>query len=299
MGVAELFASVSGLSLPQAASRLAGAGMAVFPCVPGGKRPLAKHGFHDATTDPGKVTAWWRRWPSANIGIPTGQASGVEVVDIDRKTSGSGFPAFARAREAGLIGSGVAVVRTPSGGAHVYFPADPDRPQPSWQAARAHIDFRGDGGYVIAPPSVVTTDDRRAGYVLAGGADRSAAPIEATALRDFLDPRPAHPTASSRGVVRDGDVERLAAWVALRGEGERNRGLFWAACRLAEAGVAPAVTLGALGPAAEHAGLPAREVVVTVRSAYRAALAAPRSGNTPGESEVSLRGRRVESQVLS
>lgn len=191
------------------------------------------------------------------------------------------------------------MVRTPSGGAHFYFPTDPGRPQPSWQAAKAHIDFRGEGGYVIVPPSVVATGDLRASYVLAGGVDRSSSAVDAKALRDFLDPRPEPSMMRARGVTRDSDAERLAAWVALRGEGERNRGLFWAACRLAEAGVDPTVTLDALGPAAEHAGLPPREVVVTIRSAYRAALATPASGGAGGQAEAPRRGPRVGSQVLS
>jgi hypothetical protein len=299
MGAAELFTSVAGLPLPQAAARLAAVGMPVFPCVPGGKRPLVEHGFHEATTDAGQVAAWWRRWPSANIGLPTGRTSGVEVVDVDRKASGSGFSTFARAREAGLVGGWLAAVCTPSGGAHFYFPTAPDRPQPSWQAAKARIDFRGEGGYVIVPPSAVITGELRAGYVLAGGAGSGAGAVDATALRDFLDPRPEPSVTRARGVVREGDADRLAAWVALRGEGERNRGLFWAACRLAEAGIDPAVTLDVLGPAAEQAGLPPREVVVTIRSAYRAALAAPRTGAASGHGETARNGPRVSSRVLS
>ena len=66
------------------------------------------------------------------------------------------------------------------------------------------------------------------------------------------------------------DGRRLAAWVAGRGEGERNRGLFWAACRLAENGVPAADALDALGAAAQSAGLGDREITTTVRSAYRA-----------------------------
>ena len=219
MGAAEVFASVDGPPLPQAAARFAAAGVPVFPCVPGGKRPRVEHGFREATADARQVAAWWRRWPAANIGVPTGQVSGVEVVDVDRKASGAGFGAFARAREAGLVGGWLAVVRTPSGGAHFYFPTDPGRPQPSWQAAKAHIDFRGEGGYVIVPPSVVATGDLRASYVLAGGVDRSSSAVDAKALRDFLDPRPEPSMMRARGVTRDSDAERLAAWVALRGEG--------------------------------------------------------------------------------
>ena len=55
----------------------------MFPCVPGEKRPLVRRGFHDATANAAQVSEWWSRWPQANIGIPTGAASGVEVVDVD------------------------------------------------------------------------------------------------------------------------------------------------------------------------------------------------------------------------
>ncbi|MDN6149581.1 MAG: DNA primase, partial [Yaniella sp.] len=65
------------------------------------------------------------------------------------------------------------------------------------------------------------------------------------------------------------DVQRLGQWVAALGEGERNLGLFWAACRLAENNTAVGDTLAVLGPAAAHAGLGAREITTTIRSAYR------------------------------
>ena len=293
-----VFSTVAGMPLPRAAGVLAASGLPVFPCVPGGKRPLTPHGFHDASTDPRQVASWWRRWPTANIGLPTGSASGVEVVDVDRKGSGTGFPAFERARRAGMADGWVALVRTPSGGAHFYYPADPARPQSSWQAAPARIDFRGEGGYVIVPPSVVVTDDLRAGYALIGEPHHAVAPVDATALRNLIDPHPASSMPRALGVIRDGDAERLAVWVAARGEGERNRGLFWAACRLAEAGVSPVVALDSLGPAAENAGLPPREVAVTIHSAYRAALATPAGGGS-GRDRMPRRGSRVESQVLS
>jgi len=298
MGAAELFASVAGLPLPEAAARFAASGVPVFPCVPGGKRPLVEHGFHDASTDAGQVAAWWRRWPGANIGVPTGQASGVEVVDVDRKAAGSGFAAFDRARRAGLVAGWLALVRTPSGGMHAYFPADPARPQPSWQAARAHVDFRGAGGYVVVPPSIVESENGRGLYELVGRPQPRPAPVDAAALRNFLDPRP-EPTFRHTGATRAEDAERLAGWVAALGEGGRNRGLFWAACRLAEAGVAPSVTLDALGPAAERIGLPPREVVTTIRSAYRATTAVPASAGAAGHGEAPRRMAPVESQVLS
>src|SRR5699024_3406300 len=70
-------------SLPDAAVAFAEAGVPVFPCAPDGKQPITRRGFHDASTDPGRVRAWWGRFPAANIGMPTGAASGVVVVDVD------------------------------------------------------------------------------------------------------------------------------------------------------------------------------------------------------------------------
>ncbi|TQN00845.1 bifunctional DNA primase/polymerase [Microbacterium lacticum] len=256
MSVASVLGSVSALPLSQAAVRLAAAGVPVFPCVPGAKNPLLKPdednpqaqpgGFHAATTDARRVAAWWRRWPAANIGVPTGAASGVEVVDVDRKPGGDGFAAFERARRAGLVPGWLAVVRSASGGAHFYFPADPDRPQRSWQAATAHVDFRGDGGYIIVPPSAV---GGAGSYELVAGADRAPGPVDAARLRDFLDPRPEPTPHRVSGPIRSRDAARLAAWVAMRAEGERNRGLFWASCRLAEAGLSLPEMVDALAPA--------------------------------------------------
>jgi len=279
MDPARLLAAVERMPLPDAAAWLAAAGVPVFPCVPEGKRPLVEHGFREASTDARQVVSWWRRWSGANIGVPTGAASGVDVVDVDRKATGSGFAAFGRAREIGLVTGWAALVRTPSSGMHAYYPADPDRPQPSWQAARAHVDFRGTGGYVVVPPSLVAVaSDLRARYKLIGRAQPKLASVDALALRDFLDPRPV-PSFRQRGASRRLDAERLAGWVAALGEGERNRGLFWAACRMAEAGTSPASALDTLGPAGQHAGLPPREVFITIRSAFRTVGIASMKGN--------------------
>src|SRR5262245_31305484 len=51
----------------------------------GSKTPLTTHGFKDATTDKKKIEEWWTRWPDANIGIPTGLATGWTIVDEDIK----------------------------------------------------------------------------------------------------------------------------------------------------------------------------------------------------------------------
>lgn len=282
--VFDSLARIQQLSLADAARTLAAAGVPVFPCVPGEKRPLTKHGFHDASTNPEQLSAWWHRWPTANLAIPTGPASGIEVVDVDVDSTGSGFPAVQRARCEGLIHGWAALVRTPSGGLHVYFPADESREQGSWQAPTAHIDFRGSGGYILAPPSQVTQPDGQLRpYELRSTGLVEPGPVDAGRLRNFLDPRPPVPRDKGTSQIRSLDVQRLGRWVAALGEGERNRGLFWAACRLAEHHTPVADTLAVLGPAAEHAGLRAREIATTIRSAYRATDPAARepAGSDP------------------
>ena len=269
--------------LAAAARNLAAAGVPVFPCEAGGKRPLTRRGFLDATSDLAQIAAWWSRTPDANIGLPTGALSGVVVVDVDVHGPVDGRVAWRRASEAGLVDGAGLLVRTPTGGAHAYFPATSGTEQRSWQAAGAGVDFRGDGGYIIAPPSRRTIDRTTRRYEITDLAAHSVGPVDAARLRDFLDPRPAAP-ARADGATVVVDAERLASWVASRGEGERNRGLFWAACRLAENGTPPADALGALGPAAVQAGLSEREVATTVRSAYRATQPAPEptaAGRTP------------------
>jgi hypothetical protein len=272
MGMGEVFLLARRMSVREVALALADGGTPVFPCVREGKRPLTSNGFHDATCDSQQVCSWWTRWPDANIGIPTGDVSGIEVVDVDVAGAASGFPMLDRARRAGLVGREIARVRTPSGGLHLYFPSVPSRSQNCWQAATAHIDFRGNGGYVVAPPSVLATPDGITAYSLFSLSTAAATSIDSRALRDFIDPRPPRMRTRSLAHVSP-DAGRLAAWVSNLKEGERNRGLFWAACRLAEAGHIEATIEEALAPAAEAAGLPTREISVTIRSAVRRALA--------------------------
>jgi len=257
------------LATPAAANQLVQHRIPVFPCVPGEKRPLTAHGFQDATSDRATVASWWSRWPNANIGIPTGSASGIDVVDVDVHAAGTGFQGFDRARRAHLVTGWAWMLRTPSGGLHAYFLRSGEGEQRSWQLPGKHVDFRGDGGYVIAPPSrVIGRDGVERGYKLIAVASHQPSPVNGNALRNLLDPprqsRPPKdlPAAGSR-------PEKLAHWVASRPEGARNGGLFWAACRMVEAGHPFDTTAAVLGNAAMRAGLLDHESSATIRSAYR------------------------------
>ena len=140
------------ISLPTAAIALAIGGVPIFPCRPGRKEPLTEHGFGEATCDQHTVAEWWRRWPTANIGMPTG-ATSADVLDVDNHGDlGNGFAALRKVRDAGLASGAHRLVRTPRGGLHLYFRPSGCR---NGSLRRHHLDCRGDGGYVLVPPSVV------------------------------------------------------------------------------------------------------------------------------------------------
>jgi hypothetical protein len=270
-------------TLAGAALRYANLGVPVFPCVPGGKQPLTPKGFHDATSSARIVHSWWQRTPDANIGLPTGASTGILVVDIDVHPGGSGFPAFELARSEGLADDWGWMVRTPSGGIHAYYPNVPGQEQRSWQAPSAHVDFRGDGGYVMAPPSRIVVDGVMKIYDVVAVTTRSAKPVDAIKLRQFLEPPRSKSAPPRPGLPPKGcRPEALARTVALTPEGGRNRALFWASCRMVEDGQSRADALNYLMPAAHHAGLPDREIESTIDSAFRiAARLGPGSGLGP------------------
>jgi hypothetical protein len=285
MDIVEILMLTNRSATSDAALAFARAGVPIFPCVADGKRPLTGTGFHEAARDFDQVRRWWNRWPKANIGVPTGVRSGIDVVDIDVGGTASGFTALERATHAGLIDGELARVRTPSGGLHIYYPADASKDQRCWQAASTHIDFRGNGGYVVVPPSTLIRDQGRVRYQLFSLSTAGGNPIDAVALRQFVDPQ--SPRAGSRPpVVTPLEPTRLARWVGHLQEGERNRGLFWAACRLAEAGFEITAIEDALAPSAASAGLRSTEITATIRSATRRV-----TSQSSGTSEPSWRER--------
>lgn len=267
-------ARAASLTLPQAAALYAQSGMAVLPCSAGTKRPATENGLHDATTDPDQVAGWWGRHPASNIGLRTGE--GIDVLDIDSHPTGDGFTRLRSLLDDGFAGSWAHAVRSPSGGLHLYYPSDPGREQRSWSRPREHIDFRGAGGYIIAPPSRIDTDGRTRGYDPVGPA-YPGRPIDADRIRDLLSPspspRPPLPLAD-RDLSADG--ERIAAWLARQDVGSnRSETVFWAACRLVELGAAEPETHAALAEPAAHLGLDDRETQGIIRRAHQTASPDP------------------------
>lgn len=120
-------------------------GLKVFPIAPMSKIPYKGFRWADeATSDPDKARWWFTQAPDANVAIATGH--GLDVVDIDGAEGNKAIAPYIDALD--IRG----VVSTPRpGGRHLYVPAVPGR------GNRAHmlpaVDYRGLGGYVVAPPS--------------------------------------------------------------------------------------------------------------------------------------------------
>lgn len=142
-------------------------GLKVLALTPGSKVPLGNRegccgGTHargslDATADPAYVAGWWRQHPTANVGIATGHR--VDVIDQDGP---AGAISWARIGEAGAWPAVLGLVCTPrDGGVHRYVNATGDG---NGARIAPGLDYRGAGGYVVAPPSIV--DGRRYGWAI-------------------------------------------------------------------------------------------------------------------------------------
>jgi hypothetical protein len=123
-------------------------------CSSPGKHPLVRRGLYEATTDTHVIKEWWRRWRSANVGIATGAVSGIVVIDVDLPAA---FASLERLIEAKLPTSLTGF--TGGGGIHLVFGANDDDlgnsagRLPGLEGDLAGIDLRGNGGYVVGPPS--------------------------------------------------------------------------------------------------------------------------------------------------
>ena len=135
-------------TLPAAATNYAHQGFAIFPCCPNEKRPLTPHGFKDATADEKQVSRWWKRSPTANIGLTLGNR--LWVLDIDYP---DGERLLARLETQHEPLPLTTAVRTGHGGRHIYFSAPSFRVKTSAGRLGYGIDVRGAGSYVLVPPS--------------------------------------------------------------------------------------------------------------------------------------------------
>jgi hypothetical protein len=249
-------------------------------CSSPGKHPRTASGLREATASPAQVRQWWRRWTGANVGIRTGEQSGLVVLDVDPDHGGVDSLRSLIAQH-GRLPPGLRV-RTGSGGWHLYFAHPGDSIPNSAGRLGPGLDVRGDGGYVITPPS-----NHRSGgtYVF----NDEAAPLPD--MPDWLLRSVRQQPAPRRDAEPIRIGEAIDAWVqaAIAGEaarvraapeGARNATLNRAAFSLgqiAAAGLVDGDTIrSALSNSALAVGLAAREIEATIRSGVAAGARSPR-----------------------
>jgi hypothetical protein len=243
------------------------------------KHPLVRHGIHDATTSPAQLERWWQRWPTANIGLATGIV--FDALDVDGPAGLAALRQFARAASLQFPGP---LVRTGGGGRHYWFAPTGLGNRPP--RGLTHIDWRGRGGCVLAPPSRHATGRT---YQWLRDLDQASLPEAPAALRVLLDPdhpttaRPAR-TAEAAGPGHPYGRRVLAAELAALHRatpGARNRTLnrcAFKAYRYVASGLLDDQEVTAAFTRAAHAiGLDPAEVRRTLASARTAGLANPRS----------------------
>ncbi|MFW7381791.1 MAG: DUF3987 domain-containing protein [Oligoflexus sp.] len=124
-------------------------------CNSPGKHPRTRHGSKDASNDPVTICRWWSQWPDANIGIATGSSSNLVVIDIDPRHGGDqSWEKFQLQHQFATSLTSV----TGGGGLHIYYFTG-DKTISNKTNILPGVDVRGEGGYVIAPPSTHSSGD--------------------------------------------------------------------------------------------------------------------------------------------
>lgn len=274
----------------EAALHLAALDLKIIPLCRRAKIPARKGWRDHATADAPVLRNLFAR-EGLNLGVATGAPSGVWVLDLDVKDGARGLETLAalEARHGGIEGAWRS--RTPSGGYHLWFSCSEGWRIGCRVGVLPGLDVRGDGGFIVAPPSRLAT----------GAYSWIASPpcvLPATApawLLNLVAPPP--PPCISRVIISAwAGSERLRRYAAVAlerelerveraGPGARNAALFQASCALGSLAGAGLLSLelaeGALILAGEVCGLVAddgrRSVEATVVSGLRRGFASPRA----------------------
>jgi hypothetical protein len=240
-----------------------------FPCKsrPGtkdDKAPACPHSFKDACTAAGGLATLWARYPGELVGVPTGDASGIAVLDVDPRHNGHRWLEENRSRLPTTRAH-----RTRSGGVHYVFKHRAGLKCSTGKIAPG-IDVRAEGGYVIWWP---LTGLKARNVALATWPDWLV-PAEPPRPVPYVKAWP-RPAGAAYSMSVENKLKGISKRLQHAREGERNAVLFWAACRIGEL-----VNVGAAHPdfgrdllvvAATRAGLAAAEAQRTIASAMRAA----------------------------
>jgi len=128
-------------------------------CPAVGKHPRLKNGLADASNVRDQVSKWWTDWPNANVGLVTGSGSGLVVLDLDNKDGKDGTENFAML-SASMGGMPATLSASTGNGEHLFFRYPGQHIKNSVSKLAEGVDVRGDGGYVVAAPSLYANGQR-------------------------------------------------------------------------------------------------------------------------------------------
>jgi hypothetical protein len=277
-------------------------GWPVFPCNRD-KTPATKHGFKDATLDADQIKTWWRENAEYSIGLPTGNVSGVWVLDVDLPDG----PATLEALEK-KYGELPKTKRqqTGSGGTQYFFKYDPSiSVKNTARKLGPGLDTRGDGGYVILPPS----GHPSGGHYkwIKNGAKSAILPAPAwliDLLQEPKDNQPARQTYNG-GTSRYGERALLNQTDRLLGasQGERNNTLNEVAYSVGQLVAGGEIdeyqARAAIYGAAFTIGLKEREINRTIDSAFKASAREPRRAEDFGQTgQIGRTGQEYHNTTL-
>lgn len=244
-------------------------------CANAGKRPLVRwEAYQSRIPAESEVRSWWRKWPRANIGMATGGTAGIVVLDAD------GSDARKEALQSGGLDTTPAVWTGKPGGAH-YHLQHPGYPVRNFARRLPGLDFRGDGGYVLLPPS---RHAQGADYRWVEGTAQLR-PAEVPAwLHDLLRAGPSSSPSSSESDHTPLDPAGLLAGIP---EGARDDTLYRWACKLRNDDVPQGYAELLLRQAARLCRPPFDEAIAVekIQRAYRAFTPTPRLDAWPGDTD--------------
>jgi len=178
-------------------------GWSAIPIEPRGKRPLiAWTEYQGRIACAEEIESWFQRWPHANVGIVTGRVSGLVVLDVDERHGGA--TSLARL-EIDPVPITVEAV-TGGGGRHLYF-SHPGIPLGNRVGLRPGLDLRGDGGCVVAPPSIHASGTPYLWVTARSPDEAPLAPLPGWFLHTEGGEHIGHPLAHWRRLAREGVAE--------------------------------------------------------------------------------------------
>lgn len=271
-----------------AALEYAAMGWSVFPLSPGSKVPLkGSGGSKDASQDAEQIAAWWTKTPNANVAVATGHRSALYVVDVDSVSGAAIQEHLPETFE----------VLTYAKGQHLYYMIDEDDRLPSTTKGNSNsidpdCDTRGEGGYVVAPPSIVVEvkDGKRVKGEYRWTRQDAIATLP-DIVREKVRPKVELVRVGASDFARRSSAYGRAALrkecdeVAGTGEGGRNHRLHRAACRMGQLVADGCVIHGEAESDLLHAagacGLKQAEARRTIKSGMDWGCANPRAQSLP------------------